>query len=175
MVTLRCTATLLKRLGAPLPDAPTTGRLGDWYARPIFAKARHVVLCTNERSLLCVVVPLAPSTDLLPRFREAAMNRVKQIAAPLDVLGMEFEALHTVQSGRSISRSVISTMNQFTYSAESWLNDTPLGDLEELGLWLCDTPCTAIPTTWPWLQAELLLTGAIAPGSRPLKSKMHVL
>lgn len=154
---------------------PSTGKLGDWYARPMFGKPRHLVLCTNERSLLCVVVPLAPSAGLGRRFSEAAMERIKQIPAPLEALGLEFDALNAVQYGRSVSRSVISTMNQFMYSAEAWLDSRPDGDLNELGLWLCDTPCTAIATTWPWLQAELLLTGAVAPGRRPLKSKVHVL
>jgi hypothetical protein len=175
LVTLRCTASLLKRLHQPIEDGPPTGRLGDWYARPIFRKPRHVVLCTNERSLLCVVVPFAPMADLRRRFAEAAIGRIKEIPAPLALLGVEFDALRAVNFGRSVSRSVISTMNQFMYSAESWFEERPYGDLDELGLWLCDTPCTAISTHWPWLQAELVLTGAVAPGRRPLKSKMHIL
>lgn len=113
--------------------------------------------------------------DLRRRFIEAAMHRIKHTPAPIEALGVEFDALQAVQFGRSLSRSVISTMNQFMYSAEGWLEERPNGDLEELGFWLCDTPCSAISTYWPWLQAELLLTGAVAPGRRPLKSKMHVL
>lgn len=174
LITLRCTASLLKRLPHGESESPATGMLGDWYARPIFGRPRHLVLCTNERSLLCVVVPLAPSAGLGRRFSEAAVQRVTQIPAPAAALDVECDALHAVMYGRSVSRSVISTMNQFTYSAEAWLESRPEGDLNELGLWLCDTPCTAIAKTWPWLQAEWLLTGTVAPGRRPLMSKVHV-
>lgn len=118
---------------------------------------------------------MAPSAGLGRRFSEAAVQRIKQIPAPVEALGLECDAVHAVQYGRSISRSVISTMNQFMYSAEAWLESEPSGDLNELGLWLCDTPCTAIAAIWPWLQAELLLTGAVVPGRRPLQSKVHVL
>lgn len=175
MVTLRCTARLLKRLPVPSAEHPPSGRLGDWYARIIFGKPRHVVLCTNERSLLCVTVPLAPIRQLVSRFVTAATRRVEQISAPPELLGAEVGSLTPTLLGRSVNRSVISTMNQFMYSAEAWLEDQPLGDLEELGFWLCDTPCTAISTRWPWLQAELLLTGAVAPGRRPLKYSVPVL
>jgi hypothetical protein len=112
---------------------------------------------------------------LLERFVSAAGRRIAQIPAPLDVRRAEKETLAPVQLGRSMSRSVVSTMNEFMYSAESWLAERPRGDLDELAVWLCDTPCTAISTHWPWLEAELLLTGAVAPGRRPLKSPLHLL
>jgi len=172
---LRCTADLLKRLPPPSAPESPSARLGDWHARIIFGKPRFVVLCTNDRSLLCVTVPLAPVRELVSRFVRAATHRIGQIPAPDELLRAEVAALNPTRVGRSASRSVISTMNQFMYSAESWLTEQPLGDLEELGFWLCDTPCTAISTHWPWLQAELLLTGAIATGCRPLNSPMHVL
>jgi hypothetical protein len=175
LVTLRCTAKLLNRLRVPIGDAVPSGRLGDWYARTIAGGPRHVALCTNERSLLCVVVPLAPMSELLARFAVAVKRRIDQVPAPLTARRAEHDALSSTQFGRSVSRSVISTMNQFMYSAESWLAEQPNGNLEELGFWLCDTPCAAISTHWPWLEAELLLTGTVAPGRRPLKAPVHVL
>ena len=169
MVMLRCSQSLLKRLRRPIEDKPATSCLGDWYARPIFAKPRHVVLCTNERSLLCFVIPLAPIVDFIDRFRTAATHRIRQIPAPPELLDGEQAMLAEVSPGRARSRSVISTMNHFTYGAKFWLDERPDGDLEELGLWLCDTPCSAISTDWPWLEAELALTGSIAPGRRGLR------
>lgn len=175
MVTLRCTTPLLKRLHQPVVEAEPTSALGDWYARPLVVRSRHVVLCTNERSLLCVVVPLAPSAGLIPRFADAARRRIEQIAAPADSLALEASALETVHIGRSRSRSVISTMNQFQFGAEVWLDKRPDGDLEELGLWLCHTPCTGIAATWPWDAAHLILTGAAAPRRRLYRFEMPVL
>jgi len=174
VTTLRCTADLLRRVHpTSAPESPA-GRLGDWHARIIFGKPRFVVLCTNDRSLLCVTIPLAPVRELVSRFVLAATQRIRQIPAREDLLRAEIAALTPAHVGRSSNRSVISTMNQFMYSAETWLERQPLGDLEELGFWLCDTPCTTISTEWPWLQAELILTGSVAPGRRPLKAPAHV-
>ena len=141
----------------------------------MYGGRRPAVLCTNERSLLCVVVPLAPRRNLLRRFTAAAAHRILQIPADPDLISGEMLALDPPRFGRCVNRSVIATMHQLMYSAEAWLAERRDGGLEELGFWLCDTPCTAISTHWPWLEAELLLTGTVASGRRPLKSPMHVL
>jgi hypothetical protein len=133
------------------------------------------VLCTNERSLLCIVVPLAPRNRLQERFAAAARHRIGQIPAPRALVQAEAAALDDVRVGRATSRSVLATMNQFGYSVEAWLETRPPEDLEALGLWLCDTPCSALTTYWPWLEAELLLTGAVAPGRRPFKFSENVI
>jgi hypothetical protein len=160
MTTLRCSAQLLRRLG-PLRGAevPASGQLGDWYARIVATRPRHLVLCTNECSLLCVVIPLAPQHQLLDRFVEAAQHRINQIAAPADARMKERAALADVHLGRATNRSVIGSMNEFTYAIDAWFAHRAGDDLEALGLWLCDTPCSPLPTTWPWREAELLLTG----------------
>ena len=70
MITLRCTQRLLKRLKAnprTEPDAPSA-KLGDWYAQVTALHRRHVVLAVSERTLLPVLLPLAPSATLIPRF-----------------------------------------------------------------------------------------------------------
>jgi hypothetical protein len=64
--------------------------------------------------------------------RFAAGRRIAQLPAPLEVRRAKIETLAPVQIGRSMSRSVISTMNEFMYSAESWLAERSGGDLEEL-------------------------------------------
>lgn len=162
MTTLRCSAQLLRRVGLAGAEAPASGQLGDWYARIVATRPRHLVLCTNERSLLCVVIPLAPQHKLLDRFVEAAQRRINQIAAPADARMKERTALAGVRLGRATNRSVIGSMNEFTYAIDAWLAHRSGDDLEALGLWLCDTPCFPLSTTWPWQEAELLLTGTVA-------------
>lgn len=138
------------------PDS-TPGRLGDWYARIVATRPRHLVLCTNEHTLLSVVVPLVPRDRLLDRFVAAAQHRIDQIDAPASIRMRERSALVGVRVGRCTNRSVIGTMNQFAYAVEAWLYDHSSQDLETLGLWLCDTPCSALRTDWPWLEAQVLL------------------
>jgi hypothetical protein len=175
MVTLRCSANLLKRLGRSTDAESSTGRLGDWYARPIFTKPQHLVLITNATSLLCVVIPLAPIVKLQSRFVAAAAGRIRQIPVSDRLIEVELAALEQVHIGPATSRSVISTMNQFVYSLEAWLAERPPGDLDMLGLWLCDTPCSAISSVWPWLEAEAVVAGSVANGRRPLKYPSNVL
>jgi len=165
----------MKRLGAPDPDAPPSGRLGDWAAKIVSTRPRHLVLCTNERTLLCVVISLAPHHQLRERFLAAVRHRINQIPAPPGLRLAEIGALTEVRWGRARNRSVLSSMTQFGHAVTSWLDERPHGDLEVLGLWLCDTPCSPLKTTWPWLEAELLLTGAVAPGRRPFQSSEHVI
>src|SRR5665213_3848305 len=115
MTTLRCSAQLLRRFGPVAADVSASGQLGDWYARIVATRPRHLVLCTNERSLLCVVIPLAPQHQLLDRFVAAAQNRISQIPASASALMKERTALADVRIGRATSRSVIGSMTQFAY------------------------------------------------------------
>lgn len=162
MTILRCSAQLLRRISPATLDATSSespsGRLGDWYARIVNARPRHLVLCTSERTLLSVVVPVAPQDRLLDRFIAAAQRRIDQIDAPAVARMRERAALADVWIGRSTNRAVIGTMNQFAYAVDAWLDDHSSEDLEGLGQWLCDTPCSALRTDWPWLEAQVLLT-----------------
>jgi hypothetical protein len=174
-MTLRCSSQLLRRIGLADLDLPPSGRLGDWYARIVATRLRQLVLCTNERSLLCVVIPLAPQHSLLQRAVAAAQARINQIPARASLRMAEIAAMSGARVGRATSRSVIGSMTQFSYAVQAWLEGGGGADLDALGLWLCDTPCSPLKTHWPWLEAELLLTGAVAPERRPFKFSEHVI
>ena len=158
-----------------MDDAAPSSVLGDWYAKIVATRPKHLVLCTNARTLLCVVVALAPQNALLERFAVAAQRRINQIPAPAALRLMEVGAVAEVRVGRATSRSVLSSMTHFGYAVDSWLEDRPADDLDALVLWLCDTPCFTLQTHWPWLEAELLLTGTVAPGRKSFKFSEHVI
>ena len=69
MVSLRCTAKLLERLGISKPGEPPepTAALGDWCANIIFTPQGHYVLCVSERSLLPVMLSARDLGSLVPR------------------------------------------------------------------------------------------------------------
>ena len=71
MFTLHCTKKLLDRV-QPAVTAPCNAntRLGNWYATALFWKPQ-LALLVNERTLLPVVMPLAPATTLAQRFPDA--------------------------------------------------------------------------------------------------------
>ena len=69
--TIQCTKKLLDQVKLPVsatPAAPTT-YLGNWYATALFWKPQ-VALLVNERTLLPVLMPLAPAAELAQRFPE---------------------------------------------------------------------------------------------------------
>jgi hypothetical protein len=133
------------------------------------------VLCTNERTLLCVVVPFAPSSELTHRFAAAARAQLDKIPVAASLRRAEMEALGIVRLGRATNRSVLGSMREFGYAIQTWLERDAANDLDALGLWLCDTPCSPLQTHWPWLEAELLLSGSVAPGRSPLRFPEHVI
>jgi hypothetical protein len=180
MIALRCTAALLKRLRMSDPETvPGTAPLGDWCAKPIRFRGPPLVLCTNERSLLSVVVRLAPAATLVQRFVAAAQARVNQIPGAASVRFSAIAAFHNTVIGKAASRFVLSTMTQLAFDAEAYLHSRAdqreLVDLDALGERLCDTPCSALSTHWPWLEAELILSGSISPDSRGLRSRRRVI
>lgn len=120
---------------------------------------------------------MAPKASFLERFGAAAQNRINQLPIPASIRLDEISALRELRLGRATNRSVLATMTQLGLDAEAWLFSQPPGeplDLDALGLRLCETPCTAISTHWPWLEAELILTGSVAPGRRGLRFSNHV-
>jgi len=72
MFTIHATKKLLDRVPQPVMPAvsePTTA-LGNWYATALFWKPQ-VGLLVNERTLLPVLMPLAPAATLMARFPES--------------------------------------------------------------------------------------------------------
>jgi uncharacterized protein DUF6933 len=141
----------------------------------VATRPQHIVLCTNERTLLCVVVPLAPASALRQRFATADQRLIARIPAPSTLIGREMHALEQIHLGPATNRSVRSSMTHFGYAVEAWLESRRPLDYEALSLWLCDTPCFPLKTNWPWLEAELALNGTVAPDRKPFKFDEHVI
>jgi len=161
---LRCTRKLLSRLRSvedPPSSVPRRGILGDWYAATMVSRRRQLVVGTNARTLLTVVVPLAPASGFIERFQRAARGRIEQVVAWPEKQAAELADLADIRIGRTESRSVVGSMNQMIFEAEGWLESRPAGDLDELGWWLTETPRLALRTSWPIYEVELLMTGGV--------------
>ena len=71
MFNLHCTKKLLDRIKPDVQGSVDgTTILGDWYATALFWKPQ-LALLVNERTLLPVIMPLAPATNLAQRFPDA--------------------------------------------------------------------------------------------------------
>ena len=118
-------------------EQPTTV-LGDWYATLIHAPRLQVVLVVSERTLLPVVVPAREARTLLPRFRVALAAMLIKLDVRPSVVEREMHAMDSVTVGKTRSRTVLGSMNDFIRMSK--VDPWPPSSLEELSLELACAP-----------------------------------
>ena len=149
MFTLRCTAKLLTRLKAPLataPIAPST-RLGDWYANLLFARPAQLALFVSERTLLPVLVPARELETLLPRFRRMVRDVLEALGVAEHSVRNEEREMADVAIGRTASKRVLGSMNDFAWMVDGYLEGTT--SLLDVSLRLAETPCSPLEMDTP--------------------------
>ena len=149
MHTLRCTTKLLTRLKTPLttvPTAPSTS-LGDWYANLLFTRPAWLVLCVSERTLLPVLVPARGFERLLPRFRRMVFDVLEPIGVAEHAIRNEERERADVAIGRTASKRVLGSMNDFAWMADGYLHGG--ASLLDVSLRLAETPCGPLEMNSP--------------------------
>jgi hypothetical protein len=119
MYTLHCTKKLLDRIKVSVAlhsPSPTTV-LGNWYATALFWKPQ-VALLVNERTLLPVLMPLAPAATLAIRFPGELATILARHGAGQAFIADEVAAMSTVSVAKTANRSVVGTKNEFGFLAE---------------------------------------------------------
>lgn len=144
MVIVRATRKLLQRLAqAPAADgAESTTLLGDWYATLLPWRPQQVALLVNERTLLPVLMPLAPAATLLHRLPDRVATVLDAHGAPEPLINAETEHMQHGRVAPTANRSVVGSMNEFAYLADAYrANYRAAPDLLELSLRLSSVPC----------------------------------
>ncbi len=144
MFNLHCTKKLLDRIKPDVHVAVDgTTILGDWYATALFWKPQ-LALLVNERTLLPVVMPLAPATTLAQRFPDVLAQVLLTLDIGLDKVKSELEKMGQVTYCKTSNRSVLGIMNQFTFQAESYRDHFGLVEPLALSVKLAGTPCSPL-------------------------------
>ena len=74
MFTVRGMKKLLDRVGHPMTDPPPSSTvLGDWYANVLFWRPQ-VALFVHATAFVPVLIPLAPASGAVARFRTAMIE-----------------------------------------------------------------------------------------------------
>jgi hypothetical protein len=142
MVVLRCTQTLLLRL-KPLddrPDVQSTTKLGDWYGNLIRMGNRHVLLFISERSRLPVMIPVRAANRLPSSFPDAVCQALVAVGVPADAVDRERREMSEITFGRTRSRSLLSSLNDFSLMARMHFAARRTDSLERLTRDLAETP-----------------------------------
>jgi hypothetical protein len=142
MFSIHATKRLLDRVNQPVMSAvaePAT-LLGNWYANVLFWKPQ-VVLLVNERTLLPVLMPLAPAATLLERFPDSLQRVLEARGVAPAFIEVEIDAMAEGRYAKTANRSVIGIMNEFKYLAEAYRAHRGIDDLVALAFELSETPC----------------------------------
>jgi hypothetical protein len=110
MVTLRCTAKLLARLGIERrpPDLPPpTNALGDWYGDIIVTRPSHLVLFLSERSGLSVILEARHLDTLVPRFLRRLEELLASIGASPAAIERELAATSDLAFGATTNQKAV--------------------------------------------------------------------
>jgi hypothetical protein len=162
MITLRCTQKLRTYLGiTPVNQpSPPSAALGNWYANLIPTVAGDLIIFVNERTLLTVGIPVGESDRLLELFRLRVANLLGMIGLPQYIIDRETSHFDQVQFGKTASRSVLGSMNDFAWHyqilAEGAKSKADLS-LSNAEIRLSQMPCGPIEYQFPAEVARELL------------------
>lgn len=141
MFTLHCTKKLLDRIDPQVAaSVHATSRFGAWYATAMFWKPQMALL-VNERTLLPVLCPLAPAATLVQRFPQALSVVLQALDLPPEFIRAEIEEMREVVYAKTVNRSVVGMMNEFSFLAEGYRSLEGKMDPLEISLKLANTPC----------------------------------
>ena len=121
MVVLRCTQKLLVRLKevGDLPAVESSTRLGDWYGNILRIGRRQHLLFISERSRLPVVFPISEAKRLGTVFPDAVCERLSIVAVAAAGIADERMRMSELAFGRTRNRSLLGTLNEFAFLAQS--------------------------------------------------------
>ena len=143
MVVLRCTRKLLMRLKqvGDLPPVESSTRLGDWYGNILRIGRRQHLLLISERSRLPVVFPISETKRLCTVFPDAVCERLAIVGVTAADIADERMRMSELAFGRTRNRSLLGTLNDFAFMAQSGdARRTEPEAPEELMRFLSQTP-----------------------------------
>ncbi len=164
MVAIRCTKKLLRRIGAPTPvTEPATTRLGDWYAKPVAIGHQRLILLIAEHTRLPVVMWARDVKYLALNFPDALARVLEGLGIEAAAAEREVAATREAVIAKTESRSLIGTLNDFSFMLQWQLPDSPDLDLLEAALDLSHTPVLPLG---PGGLPDSLTRELFAPGAR---------
>jgi len=147
----------------PLKDpGPSTTALGDWYANVVYVERQPLVLAVSEKSLLPLLVRARELDQLPEHLMRTLVERLQRLGLPETVIRQEISRMVPFSYGKTANRSVLGTMNEFTFMLKYASGDHPDWSLVDMMDWLGDTLCSPLGYKYPSEKTEeLLREGAI--------------
>jgi hypothetical protein len=141
MVILRLTQRLLRLVGAPtIASQPSTTTLGDWTGGILYVGHQRYVLLVSEHGRLPVLMPGRDLRNLPRNFPGALAEVLFALRVPPAAIEREAEASSSATIATTNNRSLLGTINDFSFLVSHHLREHPETDLVDAALWLSRTP-----------------------------------
>ena len=117
MIYLNLTARLAKRLGV-VPESgseSSLSSLGNWIARDIPTSSGDLVLVTNEKTLLSLVMVPGKTWDIRKDFLARLFNLLMMLEFPQKIVQNELVGASEIRFGKAKDRRVLGSMNDAAY------------------------------------------------------------
>jgi hypothetical protein len=136
----------MKRLGIrdPGDPPPPENVLGDWFANILYTRQGHFILLVSERSLLPVLTTARDLDNLVPRFTRQLHDVLSALGVRQELINRELSRMEPLYFGRTNSRSVLGTMNDFVQMFKYMLPDGQDLTVFDWSLQLAQAPCGPI-------------------------------
>ncbi|MHB0979188.1 MAG: DUF6933 domain-containing protein [Thermoleophilia bacterium] len=168
MYALRCTKKLLARVGPPSPVVePATTALGDWFAQPLALGQQRFILLAAEHSRLPVLMPARDARRLARTFPSELIDVLEFLEIPTEVIEREIAEMRECVIGVTNNRSVLGTLNDFSFLFRAMMEARPGSDPSAVSLSLCDVPVGPLGYDSPGMVTARLLAAAPGPDTRP--------
>lgn len=148
MMTIHCTRKLARRLPFALVDEPQadTTTLGPWCANTFNVGRFPLIMVTNEKTLLSVVILLKEIRTFHRRFLESLEVLLHSIALSSSQIYTELKEMRDVQYTDRTNRSVLGSMNDFVNGVYAHKSGN---SLEEISFHLSGIPCGPLQNGTP--------------------------
>jgi hypothetical protein len=109
-----------------------------------------LVLCVSEQSRLAVILPAREFGTLASRFQKAVKEHLVVLGASLLNVEREAAAMHQIELGPTVSRSVRGSMRELTFALDDELRRGRFPTREELPLYLSTYIMGAMGMRYPY-------------------------
>jgi hypothetical protein len=108
-----------------------------------------MILLTNERTLLSVVIPLKEIRSFHNRFLTSLEFLFHSIALSSKDVHAELEEMKVVQLTENTNRRTLGSMNDFVYHVRAALYHDQNATLEDISFHLSEIPCAPLKYGYP--------------------------
>jgi len=151
MMTLNCTKKLGRRLPFPAVDnpQPSSNRLGPWCANSFNIGRFPMIILTNERTLLSVVIPFKEIRSFHERFLTSLKVLFHSIALSSKDIQSELNEMKMFQITQNTNRRTLGSMSDFVYQVRATFFRGQRASLEDISFRLSEIPCSPLMYRYP--------------------------